>query len=103
MKTLLIADEMDPELTSKIKDTVEYLIQHDKVEIEELLNKFQDYNDDMSVVAAATFFKRKTTKMKNWIRCKHFYSTFFSRLGVSLNLIGLNCGHDSIISTNESI
>ena len=38
----------DPEevLANKIKDTVEYLIRHDKAEIKELLTKFQDYDEN---------------------------------------------------------
>ena len=44
-------DEMEPVtdpkevLANKIKDTVEYLIRHDKAEIKELLTKFQDYDE----------------------------------------------------------
>ena len=38
----------DPEmlLANKIKETVEYLIRHDRAEIKELLTKFQDYDDN---------------------------------------------------------
>ena len=38
----------DPEevLANKIKDTVEYLIRHDRAEIKELLTKFQDYDEN---------------------------------------------------------
>ena len=38
----------DPEevLANKIKDTVEYLIRHDRAEIKELLAKFQDYDEN---------------------------------------------------------
>ena len=44
-------DEMEPVtdprevLANKIKDTVEYLIRHDKAEIKKLLTKFQDYDE----------------------------------------------------------
>ena len=45
-------DDMDPVtdpeevLASKIKDTAEYLIRHDRAEIKELLTKFQDYHEN---------------------------------------------------------
>ena len=48
----MAVDEMEPVsdpkevLANKIKDTVEYLIRHDKAEIEKLLTKFQDYDEN---------------------------------------------------------
>ena len=74
---MVVDDEMDlgidPEevLENKIKNTVEYLIRHDEAEIENLLIRFKDYDDNLEIDVVClsqlvvTWIEEQVTTEKN--------------------------------------